>query len=81
MKNKKIGIAFLGTGAIAHTHAQAVRLIPQAERVAAFDPNKSAAERFVGAYGFARVHDSLEAVLADSQVDAIHLLTPPRDPS
>ena len=77
MKNKKIGIAFLGTGAIAHTHAQAVRLIPQAERVAAFDPIKSAAERFVDTYGFARVHDSLEAVLADSQVDAIHLLTPP----
>jgi predicted dehydrogenase/nucleoside-diphosphate-sugar epimerase len=77
LKIQNLGIAFIGTGAIAHTHAQAVRLIPQARRVAAFDPNKAAAQRFAESYGFQRVHETLEAVLSDTQVDAVHLLTPP----
>ena len=74
---KIINTAFIGTGAIAHTHAQAIRLIPNAKLAGVFDPNRGAAERFAKAYGVTTVYTDLDQVLADKSVDAVHLLTPP----
>lgn len=74
---KSIQTVFIGTGAIAHTHAQAIRLIPNATLAGVFDPNKAAAERFAKTHGVAKVYSSLEDVLSDPKVDAVHLLTPP----
>jgi nucleoside-diphosphate-sugar epimerase/predicted dehydrogenase len=66
----------IGTGNIAHAHAQALKAIGR-PIASVFDTNTEAAKRFASTYGAAKAHDSLEAALADAAVSAVHILTPP----
>ncbi len=72
---KKIKVGIVGYGRIAQTHADAWRNTPEVELVAVADSSeearKKAAEAGLSAY------ESVEELIAGSQVDAISICTPP----
>ena len=71
--NRKIGI--LGCGGIAHTHAQAIDGIANAELVGVTDKNFDNASKFADAYN-TKAYQSYEAMLSDSEIDIISICTP-----
>jgi predicted dehydrogenase/nucleoside-diphosphate-sugar epimerase len=72
---RKIGL--LGTGYIADWHAGALRAVPGVSLVAVCDRDERRAGAFAVRHGIKRVSNSLEAMLSEGQVDAIHVLLPP----
>jgi predicted dehydrogenase len=69
--------AILGTGAVAHLHAEALRLLPAVELVAAADPSESHLAAFAEAYGLPSRYPSLEDLLGRESIDVLHVCTPP----
>ncbi|MDQ0375732.1 Gfo/Idh/MocA family protein [Cellulomonas humilata] len=70
-------VAIVGTGAIAHAHAQVLGRDPLASVVAVADPTSAVREKFADEYRVAGRYDSLDALLAAETVDVVHLCTPP----
>ena len=70
-------VAIVGTGAIAHAHAQVLGRDPLASVVAVADPTPAVREKFADEYTVAGRYDSLDALLAAETVDVVHLCTPP----
>lgn len=67
--------AIIGTGGIAHTHAQAIRALGHSLSLVV-GHTQSSAERFAAAYGCSRFSDTLtESLLND--VDCVHICAPP----
>jgi len=75
--SRLLNVGFLGTGYISHWHAKALRSVPNARLTAVCDRDVSRAHTFAARYGVIQVHASLEAMLASSQLDVIHVLLPP----
>jgi 2-alkyl-3-oxoalkanoate reductase len=75
--SKSINTVFVGTGAIAHTHAEAMRSLKTGTLQGVFDPNSAAMQGFAKKWNVPNTYSSLEQVLNDPKVDAVHLLTPP----
>ena len=73
--DKPLRIGLVGTGAIAHKHAQAYANIGY-RVTACYNQNFDKGEAFAGQYG-ARYVDSLERICADPEVDIIDLCTFP----
>ena len=69
--------ALVGTGYIAEFHARAVRMLPGIELVAACDPDLNRAKAFAATWDIPLAFPSLEAMLNNTRIDCIHLLTPP----
>jgi predicted dehydrogenase len=71
--------AIIGTGAIAHAHAQAIAdLAPRIELVAVADVDPARAREFADRFAVAAVvYPSLAALLASETVDLVHVCTPP----
>jgi predicted dehydrogenase len=70
---RPIGIGMVGAGAVARAvHAPGFRQAPGAALVGVYDADRGAAE----AVGSARVHPTLDALLADPAVDAVVVATP-----
>lgn len=74
---RKVGLAVIGTGAAAHTHARAIAAHPRAKLVAVHSRREDAAERLAGAFG-CRGTTSFEQILDDPSVDAIVLANEPQ---
>ena len=72
--SKKVRFGLIGCGAIAKFHAVSIGQIEGAELVAAFDPYKPGLDKFVAEYGVTG-YDTLEALLADPNVDAVSICT------
>ena len=72
----QIRAGFLGAGYIAKWHAEVLAGRSDARLVAVADPALSAAEALAGVHG-AAAYASLEAMLAEAQLDTLHVLTPP----
>jgi predicted dehydrogenase len=72
--------AIVGTGAIAHAHAQAIAdLAPRIELVAVADIAIERARVFADAFAPpATVYTSLSALLAAERIDLVHICTPPQ---
>ncbi len=70
-----VGMAIIGPGKVAHTHAQAVLSIPSAALVAVCgrDPERTAA--FAARYSI-RAHTDLAALLRDPRVHGVIICTP-----
>ncbi|WP_084106075.1 Gfo/Idh/MocA family protein [Demequina sp. NBRC 110056] len=68
--------AIVGTGAIAHAHAEALSAIPGGTLVAVADRDPASAAAFAERFGGA-VHESLEDLLAVERPDVVHICTPP----
>ncbi len=70
-----IGIGVVGCGMIANFHARAIKDAPGAELVACTSSRREKAQAFAEEHG-GTAADSLQAMLADPQVDAITICTP-----
>lgn len=73
--SKRVGVAFLGAGIVAEMHGRGVARCPQAEFIGAFDPDPAKAEALSTKFG-GREFESIDAVLNDPKVEAVHVLTP-----
>ena len=69
--------AIVGTGAIAHAHAQAIAEYPHAQLVAVTDLSRESATAFAERFGAPAVYDDLDALLASEHPDVVHVCTPP----
>lgn len=72
-------LAVVGTGGIAHLHAESIRdhLAGRIELVAAVDPDTERLEAFKAAFGVERGYASIEELLAAEELDLVDLCTPP----
>ncbi len=75
MGNKKFGFAIIGTGSIAHIHAQAIAAIDSAVLVGVFSKTKQKAEEFARKYNCS-VYDSLDSLLKAEDLDIVCICTP-----
>ena len=69
-------MGFLGCGRIADLQCLGYLAHPNAEIAAVCDVDAALAERRARAWGAARVHTRLEALLEDPGIDAVEILTP-----
>lgn len=80
-ESTRVRAGILGTGAVAHLHAQALALMPRVELVAVSDSSADRAADFAARWAAGgavpSVHDSLESMLATAELDVVHLCTPP----
>lgn len=70
-------VGFLGAGYIADWHAKALASVNGVELVAVCDQLLPRARAFAERFGVASVHGSLESMLAEGKLDAVHVLLPP----
>lgn len=70
-------VAILGTGGVAHLHAQALRPIDGVELVAAADPSETHLAAFTETHEVASRFSSLDEMLATQTIDVLHICTPP----
>jgi predicted dehydrogenase len=72
-------VGIIGTGGIAHAHASALHALgPRVQIVAVVDLDPVRAAQFAADYAVAAVYDSAEALLANEQLDLVHICTPPQ---
>jgi len=71
----QIGVAIIGPGKVAHTHARALATIPGSRLVAVCGRTPERTQAFADQYG-ARAYTALDDLLGDSDVDAVILCTP-----
>lgn len=71
----KIGIAFIGAGTVAEMHGRGLAATSNARFVGAYDVDRKKAQAITARFG-GRVFDSLQQLLSDPGVDAVHVLTP-----
>src|SRR5450756_357885 len=69
--------AIVGTGAVAHLHAQAVIADPRVELVAACDCSAERREAFADRYDVVSRYATITELLAGEQLDVVILCTPP----
>ncbi|HZG68301.1 MAG TPA: Gfo/Idh/MocA family oxidoreductase, partial [Herpetosiphonaceae bacterium] len=74
MTGNKLRVAVVGCGNIAGPYAKTMQPFEQIELVGAADIDPQRAQDFVATYG-GTAYPSLEALLADDQVDAVVNLT------
>lgn len=72
---EKVRFGIVGCGVIAEFHFRAIGDIEEAEAAGCVDAYAPSAERFSAAHGIRR-YETLEAMLADPQIDAVTICTP-----
>ncbi len=73
---KKIKVGIIGMGYIGESHIEAVRRIGCCELYAVADTNAELARAKAEYYGIERCYASVEELLADPNIDAVHNCTP-----
>lgn len=76
-RSKRFRVAFVGCGRISDVHVEALRLVSDAELVACCDLDTAAAQIFAAKHKIPAHYMDVEAMLAESAPDVVHLLTPP----
>lgn len=75
----RLRTAIIGTGGIAHAHAEALHTLrDRVELVAVVDLDESRARAFAEQYGAASVYADAAALLAGEHLDLVHICTPPQ---
>jgi predicted dehydrogenase len=77
-KNPKspVRLAIIGTGGMAKRHAECYAAIPGCTLVAAVDVSAERVATFAATHGIANTFDSVDALLAWNQFDAVSIVTP-----
>jgi nucleoside-diphosphate-sugar epimerase/predicted dehydrogenase len=75
--DRPLNVGFLGAGYIADWHAKAVRTVPGAKLAAICDRDHGRAQALAARSRGARVYTSLTTMLAECQLDLVHVLLPP----
>lgn len=73
--NKKTGVAFIGAGTVAEMHGRGLAAAANGRLIGAYDIERNKAEAITAKFG-GRAFGSLKELLADPEVDAVHVLTP-----
>jgi len=71
-----VRLAIIGTGGMANNHAQRFKDVPGCTLVACVDVNRERLEKFAADHGIPNVFDSVAALLAWNQFDAVSIVTP-----
>jgi len=74
--DKKIRFGFIGSGQIAGYSVGLIRAHPQGEVVAVQDIRLERAREMAAKTNVSRVHETVEALLADPEVDAVYIAVP-----
>ena len=72
-----VPVAIIGSGAVAHHHARHLLDCPAVKLVAVVDSNYTTAQAFADKWKVARVHGSIDELLSEGGVKAVHITTPP----
>jgi predicted dehydrogenase len=72
---RKIRTAMFGTGFMGKVHTEAIRRLGNVEVVAVAGVDQADAEKFAAAFGVPRAAGWKE-LLADKEIDAVHICTP-----
>ncbi|MBQ7500428.1 MAG: Gfo/Idh/MocA family oxidoreductase [Clostridia bacterium] len=73
---KKINVGIIGMGYIGESHVEAVRRIGLCNLVAVADTNTALAHAKADYYGIEKCYDTVDELLADDTIDAVHNCTP-----
>lgn len=76
MQNKKMNVAFIGTGNIAYQHMQALKEVHNADIVGLYDLNERILRTRQAQFG-GKTYSSIEYMLDDSKPDAVYICIPP----
>lgn len=71
-----VRLAIIGTGGMANNHARRFKDVPGCTLVACVDVNRERLEKFAADHGIPNVFDSVAALLAWNQFDAVSIVTP-----
>jgi predicted dehydrogenase len=71
MADDKIRVGLVGSQFITTIHAEALRMVPQAELLAVMSPTEGHARDFASKYGIARHFTDLDAMLAMDEIDMV----------
>ncbi|WP_276390026.1 Gfo/Idh/MocA family protein [Eudoraea chungangensis] len=71
---KQIGVGFIGAGDIANLHAKAIKELPSAKLVGLWNRTKTKGLQKANEYQ-CNFYDSVDELLADSNIDAVFILT------
>ncbi len=74
--NKKINIAIIGCGVIAHSHVEAIKKITKAELVAVCDIIEEKAKEFADKYGVESYCTDYLELLSRSEIDLVSICVP-----
>ncbi|RYI32716.1 MAG: glycosyltransferase, partial [Acetobacteraceae bacterium] len=69
-------VGFVGAGGIATRHIEVLRRFPDVRLAAVTDPDQARATEIGARYG-AQVYDSVDAMIAEAELDAIYICVPP----
>jgi len=72
-----VGVALIGTGLAGGMHAAALALVPEARLLGAVGTSAARSADFGARWRLPRSYADLDALLADGEVRAVHLCTPP----
>ena len=75
MIRDKVGVAFIGAGTVAEMHGRGIAAAAGVSFIGAYDVDRTKAEAITAKFG-GRVFESLQQLLAEPDVDAVHVLTP-----
>ena len=75
LQNPVYRFAIIGTGAVAHTHAQAIGAIANASLAGVYGDVPAQASAFAQQYG-CKSYTSADALLQDNEVDIVTICTP-----
>ena len=75
MAETKLGLALLGSGRMAHVYGPKINEHPNLRLEVVYNPNLTSAAKAASAYG-GTASDDIDAVLADTAVDAVIVATP-----
>jgi predicted dehydrogenase len=75
MIRDKVGVAFIGAGTVAEMHGRGIAAAARARFIGAYDVDRTKADAITAKFG-GRVFASLQQLLAEPDVDAVHVLTP-----
>ncbi len=77
--DERVRVAIIGTGGIAHAHAEAIAaLSPHAELAAVVDLDADRARAFAERFGGAAVYSDASTLLAAEDLGLVHICTPPQ---
>jgi predicted dehydrogenase len=73
---RKLKVAMFGTGFMGKVHTEAIRRLGNVEVAAVAASNQSTADKFAAALMIPKASGDWRAVLADPEIDAVHVCTP-----
>ena len=73
---EKINWAIMGTGRIAHTFAQALKGLDDAELYAVGSRSSEKAKQFADEFGFEKAYGSYDELVKDKDIDIVYIATP-----